>query len=171
MAAARELEDIERGLPRHTHEHPPVRNINQEADRRLGRTGQVAADLARVIGSWSFFAAQVVLVVAWLVLNGIAWLRHWDAYPFQLLDTVLTIEVALSVPLVLMALNRAADRDRLAAEQQFQDAVKAEEELKALMRHLEVQDEVLLQAIQRLDRSDRQLRRVVRRLGLDEDQG
>lgn len=169
MAAARELEDIERALPRHSHEHPPVRNVNLDADRRLGRLGVVAADLGRVIASWTFIGMQLGLVAVWLLLNALPGVHHWDPYPFGLLTLVLLLEAALALPLVLMALNRAAERERLAAEQQFQDAVKQEEELKAVMRHLEVQDEVLMQAILRLDRADRQLRRIVRRLGLDDE--
>jgi uncharacterized membrane protein len=169
MAAARELEDIERGLLRHTHEHPPVRNVNLEVDRRSHRWDRTAADLARVVGSWPFITVQAVLLAAWIALNSFALARHWDGYPFALLNLIVTIEIALALPLVLMALNRQADRERLTAEQHFQEGVKAEEELKAVMKHLEIQDEVMLQLVQRLDRTDRQLRRITRRLGLDED--
>ena len=68
-----------------------------------------------------------------------------------------------------MALNRAERRGRLSAQQDFQEGVKEEEELKAVMSHLEVQDEVLLQVLHRLERSDRELRRIIRRLGMEDD--
>jgi hypothetical protein len=63
-----------------------------------------------------------------------------------------------------MALNSLADRDRLRAQSEYELNVKAEEELKALMNHLMHQDEILLQIVNRLDRGDREMKRLARRL-------
>ena len=169
MSVSRELDDITRDLVRHTHEHPPVRDVNQEIARRTGRGEQIGEDLGRVIGSWTFVVFQAVLLVLWLVLNLVGFLRHWDGYPFLLMNLVLTFQAAFTAPIVLMALNRVSDRDRLAAQQTYQEGVKAEEELKSMMHHLEVQDEVMLQVLHRLERSDRELRRISRRLGIEDE--
>jgi len=169
MTVSRELDDITRNLVRHSHEHPPVRDVNQEVDRRTGRAERVAADLAQVVGSWTFVLFQAVLIVLWVALNVVGFLRHWDAYPFHLLALVLLVQVVLGIPILLMALNRAERRGRLSAQQDFQQGVKEEEELKAVMSHLEVQDEVLLQVLHRLERNDRELRRIIRRLGMEDD--
>ena len=169
VTVARELDDITRNLIRHTHEHPPVRDINQEVDRRTRRRERIADDLGHMIGSWTFVIFQAVLLVLWLVLNIVSFLRHWDGYPFLLLNLVLSFQAAFAVPILLMALNRAANRDRLAAQQAYQEGVKAEEELKSVMTHLEVQDEVMLQVLHRLERSDRELRRISRRLGIEDE--
>ena len=169
MTVSRELDDITRSLVRHTHEHPPIRDVNQEVDRRAGRADRVAADLARVVGSWTFVFFQGVLMALWIILNTVPFLRHWDPYPFHLLALVLLLQLALGVPLLLMSLNRAEQRRRLSAQQDYQEGVKQEEELKAVMAHLEVQDEVMLQAIHRLERTDRELRRIGRRLGMEDD--
>ena len=56
------------------------------------------------------------------------------------------------------------DRDRLRAQHDYELDVKAEEELKALMNHLMHQDEILLQIINRLDRGDREMKRLARLL-------
>jgi uncharacterized membrane protein len=169
MTVSRELDDITRNLVRHTHEHPPVRDVNQEVDRRTKRGERVAADLARVVGSWTFVLFQAVLVLLWIALNVVGFLRHWDPYPFHLLSLVLLAQVAFAVPILLMAHTRAEQRGRLAAQQDFQEGVKEEEELKAVMTHLEVQDEVMLQVLHRLERTDRELRRITRRLGLEDE--
>jgi uncharacterized membrane protein len=169
MTVSRELDDITRNLVRHSHEHPPVRDVNQEVDRRTGRAERVAADLAQVVGSWTFVLFQAVLIVLWIALNVVGFLRHWDGYPFHLLALVLLVQVVLGIPIVLMALNRAERRGRLSAQQDFQEGVKEEEELKSVMSHLEVQDEVLLQVLHRLERNDRELRRIIRRLGMEDD--
>ena len=167
MFGVREIEDIARTLVRHQHDHAPVRDLNREFDRRLGTAQRAALDLGRLVGSWSFVVLQAVLTVFWLVLNAIAVTRHWDPYPFLLLNLVLSLEGALWACLVLMALNRADDRDRLRAQQDYEVDVKAEEEMRALMSHLESQDEVLLQVLHRLERTDRELRRIGRRLGME----
>ncbi len=169
MSVTRELDDITRNLVRHTHEHPPIRDVNQESDRRLRRRDRIADDFGRVIGSWTFLIFQAVLVVIWLTINVIGYQRHWDGFPFLLLNLVLTFQAAFIPPLILMSLQRASHRDRLAAQQAYQQGVKDEEELKAVMRHLEVQDEVMLQVLHRLERADRELRRIARRLGVEEE--
>src|SRR2546426_7836438 len=62
MSIGRELEDIARDLIKHQHDHPPVRDLNREVERRLKFTDRVASDFARLVGSWVFVLVQVVLM-------------------------------------------------------------------------------------------------------------
>src|SRR5207253_598868 len=124
----------------------------------------VADDFARLVGSWIFVRVQVGIMVVWLGLNALNLIHPWDKYPFMFLNFILSLEAALWVSVVLMALNRFADRDRLRAQHDYELDVKAEEETKALMNHLMHQDEILLQIVNRLDRSDREMKRLTRRL-------
>ena len=162
MAISREIEDIARELIRHQHDHPPVRDLNREVDRKQTLADRIATDFARLVGSWIFIFAQIGLMIVWVVLNAIGSLAHWDAYPFLLLNFVLSLEAVLWASLVLMALNRLFDRDRLRAQHDYELDVKAEEEIKALMNHLMHQDEILLQIVNRLDRGDQEMKRLVR---------
>src|SRR5215831_6537236 len=164
MSIAREIEDIARDLIKHQHDHPPVRDLNREIERRQTFADRVAADFTRLVGSWAFVIAQLGIMVVWIGLNAFNLIHRWDPYPFLFLNFVLTLEAALWVSVVLMALNRLSDRDRLRAQHDFELDVKAEEELKALMNHLMHQDEILLQIVNRLDRGDRELKRLARRL-------
>ena len=164
MSIGREIEDIARDLIKHQHDHPPVRDLNREIERRLKYPDRVGDDFARLIGSWVFVIAQVGLMVLWVALNALNLIRHWDGYPFPFLNFILSLEAAIWVSLVLMSLNRQADRDRLRAQHDYELDVKAEEELKALMNHLMHQDEILLQIVNRLDRADREMKRLARRL-------
>src|SRR5690242_16589904 len=164
MSIAREIEDLARDLIRHQHDHPPVRDLNREIDRRQTLSDRIAGDFARLIGSWLFVLAQIALMAVWVVLNAISTLGHWDGYPYQFLNFVLSLEAAVWASLVLMALNRIYDRDRLRAQHDYELDVKTEEETKALMNHLMHQDEILLQVLNRLDRSDREMKRLLRRL-------
>jgi uncharacterized membrane protein len=164
MSIGREIEDIARDLIKHQHDHPPVRDLNREVERKLTFADRVADDFSRLVGSWIFVLAQAGIVVVWVGLNALNLIRPWDHYPFLFLNFVLGLEVAVWVSLVLMALNRIADRDRLRAQHDYELNVKAEEELKALMNHLMHQDEILLQIVNRLDRGDRELKRLARHL-------
>jgi uncharacterized membrane protein len=164
VAINRELEDVARDLIRHQHDHPPVRDLKRETDRRQTLSERISADFGRLIGSWVFVLAQLGLMVVWVVVNAIGALAHWDGYPFQFLNFVLSLEATLWASLVLMALNRMHDRDRLRAQHDYELDVKSEEETKALMNHLMHQDEILLQIVNRLDRGDREMKRLARRL-------
>jgi uncharacterized membrane protein len=164
MSIAREIEDIARDLIKHQHDHPPVRDLNRELDRRQTFADRVADDFARLVGTWVFVLVQLGIMVVWVGLNALNLIHPWDRYPFLFLNLVLSLEAALWITVVLMALNRMADRDRLRAQHDFELNVKAEEELKALMNHLMHQDEILLQIVNRLDRGDREMKRLARRL-------
>jgi uncharacterized membrane protein len=164
MSIGREIEDIARDLIKHQHDHPPVRDLNREVDRKLTFADRVADDFSRLVGSWIFVLAQAGIMVLWVGLNALNLIHPWDRYPFLFLNFILSLEAAIWVSVVLMALNRFADRDRLRAQHDYELNVKAEEELKALMNHLMHQDEVLLQIVNRLDRGDRELKRLTRHL-------
>ena len=163
MSVARETEDIVRDLVRHHHDHPPVRDLNREEERRETTATRATGDVLRMVGTWAFAGGQALIAATWIVLNALG-VHRWDGYPFGLLDLVLTGEALLAVVLVLMALNRGYVRERLRAQQAFEQEVKLEEELKAVMTHLERQDEMLVEVLQRLDHGDRELRRLQRQL-------
>ncbi len=164
MSIAREIEDIARDLIKHQHDHPPVRDLNREVERRLTFADRVADDFSRLVGSWIFVLVQVGIMVIWIGLNALNLIHPWDRYPFLFLNFILSLEAAVWVSVVLMALNRLSDRDRLRAQHDFELDIKAEEELKALMNHLMHQDEILLQIVNRLDRGDREMKRLARRI-------
>ena len=76
--------------------------------------GQRAADnLAKWAGSWTFILGFFVFLFVWMALNTV-WLilGVWDLYPFILLNLVLSCVAAIQAPIILMAQNRAAQKDR-----------------------------------------------------------
>src|SRR2546423_15389420 len=105
-----------------------------------------------------------MIVAGWIRPNSLNLIRPWYPNPVLILHLLLPLEAAVWVSVVLMAINRLADRDRLRAQQDYELNVKAEEELKALMNHLMHQDEILLQIVNRLDRGDREMKRLARRI-------
>jgi uncharacterized membrane protein len=141
----------ERQRIRHVHQHKPVININQVDAEKL-TTGQRVADrLATVMGSWAFIIIQSIILAFWITLNVVAYINHWDPYPFILLNLALSFQAAYAAPIIMMSQNRQAAKDRLMAEQDYDVNLKAEEELKSIMSHLEQQDEVMLDILRRME--------------------
>src|SRR5271170_8163642 len=142
---------------RHQHSHPPIRNVNEleGEDKSLG--ARAADGFANAVGSWNFIIIQSIILVFWITLNVTAWMEHWDPYPFILLNLALSFQAAYAAPIIMMSQNRQAVKDRLMAEQDYQINTKAEEELKAVMHHLETQDDLMLEILQRLEQQHQQL--------------
>jgi uncharacterized membrane protein len=144
-------EKWERQRIRHVHRHKPIVNVNQAAAERLTAGQRIADQLAAVMGSWSFIIVQSVLLALWIALNVAAYINHWDPYPFILLNLALSFQAAYAAPIIMMSQNRQAAKDRLMAEQDYQVNLKAEDELKSIMSHLEQQDEVMLDVLRRME--------------------
>ncbi len=145
------VEKWERQRIRHVHRHKPVININQIDAEKL-TTGQRIADrLATVMGSWAFIIIQSIMLAIWITLNVVAYINHWDPYPFILLNLALSFQAAYAAPIIMMSQNRQAAKDRLMAEQDYDVNLKAEDELKSIMCHLEQQDEVMLDILRRME--------------------
>lgn len=101
-------------------------------------TGQRVADsTARVLGSWPFIIGQTVAVVGWIALNAVAWLKHWDPFPFILLNLMFSVQAAYAGPVLMMSQNRQAERDRYQAQSDFETNVKAESEIEQMQVALE----------------------------------
>jgi uncharacterized membrane protein len=59
---------------------------------------------------------------------------QFDPYPYILLNLMLSMTAALQAPIIMMSQNRASEKDRLAAEQDFKVNLKSELLLEELMR-------------------------------------
>jgi uncharacterized membrane protein len=141
----------ERRRLRHSHKHAPVRNVNEAVDQSM-TFGERASDaFAETMGSWKFIIIQSCILMIWVLLNVSAYIEHWDPYPFILLNLALSLEAAYAAPIIMMSQNRQSDKDRLAAEEDYHVNTKAEEELKAVMQHLEQQDEMMIDMLRRLE--------------------
>jgi uncharacterized membrane protein len=75
-----------------------------------------AERLARFLGTGRYLAAQTCFVLVWITLNLAAVSLRWDPYPFILLNLAFSTQAAYAAPLILLAQNRQADRDRAEVE-------------------------------------------------------
>ena len=149
------VDKLERKRLRHRHEHPPLVNVNQALVEILTPGERMADSFALVMGSWKFMIVQSLILAAWIVANVMAWVQHWDPYPFILLNLALSFQAAYAAPIIMMSQNRQAAKDRLAAEQDYLVNTMAEEEVKAIMHHLEQQDEAMIDILQKMEQQHR----------------
>lgn len=102
----------------------------------LGFGSRIADAVAKTMGSWKFIIVQTILVVLWMTLNLIAFMKHWDVYPFILLNLVFSTQAAYAAPIIMMSQNRQNERDRVQAQADYQTNLEAKLEIEALTSKL-----------------------------------
>ncbi|HHW14008.1 MAG TPA: DUF1003 domain-containing protein [Firmicutes bacterium] len=148
-------------LPHFAHDHPAVVNAN-EAQAALASLGDRVADwVATTVGSWPFVIVQSLFLAFWIAANVVALVRHWDPYPFILLNLVLSFQAAYTAPIIMMSQNRADAKDRLRAELDYQVNIKAEEETKAVLERIEAATDAILHLMEKVEAQEAVLRRLV----------
>ncbi len=90
--------------------------------------------------------SQSAVIVLWCLLNVTAWLHRWDPYPFIFLNLVFSVASAYTAPLIMMSQNRQDEIDRMDAHNDYMVNQKMEQEIHAIMDHLDAQN-VALQSI------------------------
>ena len=80
---------------------------------------------------------MTLLLGMWIVLNMLNWVHHWDESPFVLLNLVLAFLAAYAAPIIMMSQNRAADKDRPAAELDHDVEHRAEVKTGLIMNRLD----------------------------------
>ena len=113
--------------------------------------GALAERLARFLGTGRYLAAQSVVVAVWILINGLVVANGWDPYPFILLNLVFSTQAAYAAPLILLAQNRQADRDKEEIERDREVNARSLAETEFLAREIAA---VRLAVEQKADRAD-----------------
>jgi uncharacterized membrane protein len=98
--------------------------------------GRISERIARFLGTGRFLVGQTVLVIAWIGLNTAGLVKHWDPYPFILLNLAFSTQAAYAAPLILLAQNRQDDRDRASIERDREVAARTQADTEFLAREL-----------------------------------
>lgn len=80
--------------------------------------GRLSERFARFIGTAKFLVYMTIFVITWVIWNvlGPRELR-FDEYPFIFLTLLLSLQASYAAPLILLAQNRQADRDRVTSQE------------------------------------------------------
>ena len=109
-----------------------ARNVAHEFEARMSVGQRLADRFAEVMGSWKFIITQSCILAVWVVLNITAYIKHWDPYPFILLNLMLSFQAAYAAPIIMMSQNRQAEKDRLQSKNDYEVDLKAELEIMQL---------------------------------------
>lgn len=105
-------------------QHPPKEHLS---------VGDRIADIvAATMGSWNFIIIQSIVLSLWVLFNVIGVMKHWDPYPFILLNLMLSFQAAYAAPIIMMSQNRQSAIDRQEVKHDYEVNVKAELEIELL---------------------------------------
>ena len=109
----------------------------EKASANLRTRGDRVADrIATWVGSWTFIMIQSAILSLWIALNVVAWIRHWDPYPFVLLNLGLSFQAAYAAPILMISQNRQAKLAERRNHLDLQINMLAEQETTEILRLL-----------------------------------
>jgi uncharacterized membrane protein len=130
--------------------------VNRKLLEEAPLSARVADRVTAFMGSWAFIGIQTVMVAIWIIGNAYL-LFNFDAYPFILLNLAFSTQAAYAAPLILLAGNRAALRDRLTLEHAAEEADIEEQQNEQLLSG----NHEILERIETLDRRILELERSI----------
>jgi uncharacterized membrane protein len=98
--------------------------------------GRFSEGIASFMGTARFLVAQTILVIIWIFINVFVVVLRWDPYPFILLNLMFSVQAAYAAPLILLAQNRQAERDRLEADRDRKLAARIQADAEYLGREI-----------------------------------
>jgi len=117
------------------------RNANEIIEEEATFGDRIADSVARFGGSWAFIILFSLVLTVYAAINVILDKSAWDPYPFILLNLFLSMLAAIQAPVIMMSQNRQDTKDRLRGELDFEVNRRAESEIQALARKLNLLDE------------------------------
>jgi uncharacterized membrane protein len=100
--------------------------------------GRFSEAIARLLGTARYLVVQTVVVFGWITWN-VAFRNTsaaFDPYPFILLTLALSLQASYAAPLILLAQNRQAERDRLETENDRRTSMRVQADTEYLAREL-----------------------------------
>jgi CRP/FNR family transcriptional regulator, cyclic AMP receptor protein len=113
-----------------------ARNPNEIIESKATIGDRISDAVANFGGSWTFILTFIGILVVYTAINVILGTGAWDPYPFILLNLFLSMLAAFQAPVIMMSQNRQDQKDRLRGELDFDVNRRAEAEIQALARKL-----------------------------------
>src|ERR1035441_7978265 len=132
----------------------PLRNINEERKKSLSKMDRLAVWITENVGSMGFFLIIGGWTVIWLGWNtlGPPQLR-FDPFPAFLLWLFLSNAIQiLLMPLIMVGQNLQGEHSEARAEADFEVNCKAEMEIENILLHLENQNTLILQILEKMEK-------------------
>lgn len=103
-------------------------DVDKQEESKMTRGDRIADKVSEIAGSWGFILGFSAFLIFWIILNAFV-LRgdhQIDAYPFILLNLLLSCLAALQAPIIMMSQNRQAAKDSLRNQNDYRTDLKSE---------------------------------------------
>jgi uncharacterized membrane protein len=133
-AESGDLTEIERRVAESLATHETLaENIESEYEEERTFGERLSDHLASFGGSWAFLIVFALFLAVWMSINIYAGEKNaFDAYPFILLNLILSTIAAIQAPIIMMSQKRQEAKDRLRSLNDYQVNLKAELEIRHL---------------------------------------
>jgi uncharacterized membrane protein len=131
----------------------PPRNINEEQRERLSPLNRLAVWITTRVGTMGFFLIIFSWTVLWLGWNLLAprSIRFDPPMGFVFYLFISNVIQILLMPLIMVGQNVQGAHAEARAEHDLEVNVKAEREIEVVLEHLEYQNAMLLQLMEKLN--------------------
>lgn len=134
-----------------------VKNVNVIHHRQLSSLDRLALFITDHVGSMGFFLIIFTWTVLWLGFNILAPASlRFDPYPAFVLWLFISnlIQIQL-MPLIMVGQNIQGKHAELRAEHDFDTDRKAEREIEAILLHLEDQQKLILDILDKIEKLEK----------------
>ena len=134
----------------------PVRNANIEARQNLSPLKKLAVFITNHVGTMGFFFIIFLWTAVWLGWNSLGPKEsRFDPYPAFVLWLFISnmIQIFL-MPLIMIGQNLQSDHAEVRAEADFEVNTKAELEIETILMHLENQNKIIMQILEKLEKRE-----------------
>jgi uncharacterized membrane protein len=131
----------------------PIRNANVEHRERLSKLEKFAVWITEHIGTMGFFLLIFAWTLLWLTWNTLGpSAARFDPYPAFVLWLFISnmIQIML-MPLIMIGQNLQGRHAEARAETDFEVNVKAEREIETILLHLENQNKLILEVLEKIE--------------------
>jgi uncharacterized membrane protein len=99
------------------------KNWHEKSQDKMKLGDRIADSVSVGMGSWRFIIIQTLIIIGWIGGN-VYLLFHFDPFPFIFLNLAFSAQAAYATPIIMMSQNRAAARDKIQAEHQYEHQEK-----------------------------------------------
>jgi uncharacterized membrane protein len=132
----------------------PIRNANVEVKKKLTRLDKLAIWITDNVGTMGFFLIVFIWTGVWLGWNSLAPKEvRFDPFPaFVLWLFISNVLQIFLMPLLMIGQNLQSDHAEVRAEADFEVNTKAELEIETILMHLENQNKIILEILNKLEK-------------------
>lgn len=121
-------------------EQPLPIDVDKAEDENITIGDKIADKVSDIVGSWTFIIIFIIILISWMVLNGIILKKgnEIDPYPFILLNLLLSCIAAIQAPIIMMSQNRQAKKDSKRHQNDYKIDLKSELILEELHKKVDL---------------------------------